>query len=140
VFRQPTIEQLDAFIAPTFAARVEGARYVHDRLREIIEEVDADVIVEDNVVGFPAIVASGRPWVRVVSCHPAEIKDPNIPPPFSGDTYGHAPQELRDGVDGLLADDALRTRLADGAAVLQAAPGTVRAADLIEQLVREPAA
>ncbi|MCZ4495188.1 MAG: glycosyltransferase, family [Conexibacter sp.] len=348
VFRQPTIEQLDAFVAPTFAALVDGARYVHDRLREIIEEVDADVIVEDNVVGFPAILASGRPWVRVVSCHPAEIKDPNIPPPFSGypvqgrspwdayreeyrrthgelhaafdafcqergapplpalefihesdwlnlyiypdmvdyererplgrtwrnlqtsvrttddawevpaelaggdgaltylslgslgsgdvelmqrlidamadsghrvvvsmgpqheqlrladnmvgaeflpqtsvlphvdlvithggnntvteslyfgkpmvvlplfwdqydnaqrlhetalgirlDTYGHAPQELRDAVDRLLADDALRARLADGAAVLQAAPGTVRAADLIEQLVREPAA
>jgi UDP:flavonoid glycosyltransferase YjiC (YdhE family) len=56
------------------------------------------------------------------------------------DTYGHAPQELRDAVDRLLADDALRARLADGAAVLQAAPGTVRAADLIEQLVREPAA
>jgi UDP:flavonoid glycosyltransferase YjiC (YdhE family) len=56
------------------------------------------------------------------------------------DTYGHAPQELRDAIDGLLADDALRARLAEAAAALQAAPGTVRAADLIEQLVREPAA
>jgi MGT family glycosyltransferase len=84
VFRTPTIEQLGTFIAPTFEALLDGARYVDDRLREIIEEVDPDVIVEDNVVGFPAILASGRPWVRVVSCHPAEIKDPNIPPPFSG--------------------------------------------------------
>jgi MGT family glycosyltransferase len=42
------------------------------------------VIVEDNVVSFPALPASGRPWVRIVSCNPAELKDPDVPPPFSG--------------------------------------------------------
>jgi MGT family glycosyltransferase len=42
------------------------------------------VIVEDNVVAFPALPASGRPWVRIVSCNPAEIKDPDVPPTFSG--------------------------------------------------------
>jgi MGT family glycosyltransferase len=88
VFRKPTIEQLREFIAPTFAALLDGARYVDDRLREILAELAPDVIVEDNVVTFPAILASGRPWVRVVSCHPAEIKDPNIPPPFSGYPLG----------------------------------------------------
>src|SRR5690349_10364165 len=50
------------------------------------------------------------------------------------DTYGHAPQELRAAVDELLADDALRARLAACAAQLQAQPGTVRAADLIERV------
>ncbi|MCW2983884.1 MAG: glycosyltransferase, family [Conexibacter sp.] len=84
VFRTPTIEQLRTFITPTFAALVDGARHVDDRLREIFDELQPDVIVEDNVVTFPAILASGRPWVRVVSCHPAEIKDPNVPPAFSG--------------------------------------------------------
>ncbi|HEU4974027.1 MAG TPA: nucleotide disphospho-sugar-binding domain-containing protein [Baekduia sp.] len=84
VFRQPTIEQLGDFIAPTFQALLDGARYVDDRLREIIDEVQPDVIVEDNVVTFPAILASGRPWVRIVSCNPAEVKDPDVPPPFSG--------------------------------------------------------
>ena len=84
VFRTPTIEQLRGFIAPTFEALLEGARHVDDRLREIIAEVQPDVIVEDNVLTFPAILASGRPWVRVVSCNPAEIKDPNVPPAFSG--------------------------------------------------------
>ena len=49
------------------------------------------------------------------------------------DTYGHAPQELRAAVDELLADDALRARLAACAAQLQAQPGTERAADLIER-------
>jgi MGT family glycosyltransferase len=84
VFRRPTIEQLEAFIAPTFQALIDGARYVDRRLLEIIEEIDADVIVEDNVVGFPALASSGRPWVRIVSCNPAELKDELVPPTFSG--------------------------------------------------------
>jgi UDP:flavonoid glycosyltransferase YjiC (YdhE family) len=84
VFRTPTIEQLETFIAPTFQALLDGARYVDDRLREIIEEVRPDVIVEDNVVAFPALPASGIPWVRIASCNPAEIKDEEVPPPFSG--------------------------------------------------------
>jgi UDP:flavonoid glycosyltransferase YjiC (YdhE family) len=51
------------------------------------------------------------------------------------DTYGHTPDQLRAAVDELLADDALAARLAEVSKTLQAAPGTVRAADLIEQLV-----
>ncbi len=84
VFRRPTIEQLEGFIAPTFEALIEGARHVEERLVEIIDEVRPDVIVEDNVVSFPALPASGLPWVRIVSCNPAEVKDPAIPPVFSG--------------------------------------------------------
>jgi MGT family glycosyltransferase len=86
VFRKPTIEQLEGFIAPTFEALVDGARYVDRRLRDIIGDLEPDVIVEDNVVAFPALPASGRPWVRIASCNPAELKDPAMPPPFSG--YG----------------------------------------------------
>jgi MGT family glycosyltransferase len=94
VFRTPTIEQLGAFIAPTFRALIDGARYVDERLTEIIEELQPDAIVEDNVVAFPALPASGRPWVRIVSCHPAEIPDPDVPPAFSG-----YPAEDRTGWD-----------------------------------------
>jgi UDP:flavonoid glycosyltransferase YjiC (YdhE family) len=50
------------------------------------------------------------------------------------DTYAHEPGELLGAVDRLLADRALGERLATLSARLQAAPGTVRAADLIEQL------
>jgi len=84
VFRTPTIEQLGAFIAPTFQALVDGSKYVHERLLEIFDELHPDVIVEDNVVSFPALQASGRPWVRIMSCNPAEMKDPAVPPVFSG--------------------------------------------------------
>jgi MGT family glycosyltransferase len=84
VFRKPTIEQLGEFIAPTFQALVDGAKYVDDRLHEIIDDVQPDVIVLDNVVSFAALPASNRPWVRIVSCNPAEVKDPQVAPTFSG--------------------------------------------------------
>jgi UDP:flavonoid glycosyltransferase YjiC (YdhE family) len=84
VFRKSTFEQLAEFIAPTWQALVDGARYVDQRLAEIFDELAPDAIVEDNVVGFPAIGASGRPWARIVSCHPAELKDPAVPPFSSG--------------------------------------------------------
>ena len=84
VFRKPTIDQLGEFIAPTFEALVDGARYVDLRLADIIDEVQPDAVVEDNVVTFAAILASGRPWVRIVSCNPLEVKDPGIAPVFSG--------------------------------------------------------
>jgi MGT family glycosyltransferase len=84
VFRQSTYEQLGDFIAPTWQALLDGARYVEDRLREIFDELGPAVIVEDNVCSFPAIPASRRPWVRIASCNPLEVKDPALPPTFSG--------------------------------------------------------
>jgi UDP:flavonoid glycosyltransferase YjiC (YdhE family) len=83
-FRRPTIEQLEGLILPIWQELVDGARYVDERLEEIFAELRPDVIVEDNVVAFPAVPASGRPWVRIVSCNPLELKDPALPPVFSG--------------------------------------------------------
>jgi MGT family glycosyltransferase len=83
-FRKPTIEQLEGFVLPVWQELVDGARYVDERLTEIFAEVQPDVIVEDNVVGFPAVLAAGVPWVRIVSCNPLELKDPALPPTFSG--------------------------------------------------------
>jgi MGT family glycosyltransferase len=83
-FRKPTIEQLETFILPVWQELVDGARYVDDRLLEIFGELEPDVIVQDNVVAFPAVPASGRPWVRIVSCNPLELKDASLPPTFSG--------------------------------------------------------
>jgi MGT family glycosyltransferase len=83
-FRGTTLEQLETFIAPTWQALLDGARYVDERLTEIFDELEPDAIVEDNVCSFPAIPASGRPWVRIMSCNPLEMKDPALPPTFSG--------------------------------------------------------
>jgi MGT family glycosyltransferase len=84
VFRKSTFDQLEEFMAPTWQALFDGARYVDERLVEIFDEVQPDAIVEDNVCAFPAIPASGRPWVRIVSCNPLELKDPELPPPYTG--------------------------------------------------------
>ena len=84
VFRRPTIEQLEGFIRPTWEALVEGSKHVDERLREIFDELRPDVIVEDNVVGFPAVVTADCPWIRIASCNPLELPDPDLPPVFSG--------------------------------------------------------
>ena len=84
MFRKSTFEQLEEFIAPTWEALLDGARYVDERLVEIFDELRPDAIVEDNVCAFPAIPASGIPWVRIVSCNPLEMKDPELPPTFAG--------------------------------------------------------
>jgi len=83
-FKKPTVEQLETFITPTRQALIDGAIYSEPRLKEIIAKHKPDVIVEDNVVCFPATVTAGVPFVRVVSCNPLEILGENIAPPFSG--------------------------------------------------------
>ena len=83
-FRKPTIEQLASFMQPTWQALIDGAVYCEPHLREIIARQRPDVIVEDNVVAFPALVTAGAPFVRIVSCNPLEIKGPAVPPAYSG--------------------------------------------------------
>ncbi|MCW2883801.1 MAG: glycosyltransferase, family [Streptosporangiaceae bacterium] len=83
-FRKPTIQQLDSWIKPVWEELITGARYCEPRLREIIARVEPDVIVEDNVVCFPALMTAGVPFVRIVSCNPLEMKGPGVPPAFSG--------------------------------------------------------
>jgi UDP:flavonoid glycosyltransferase YjiC (YdhE family) len=89
-FRKPTIQQLETFMQPTWSALIDGARYCEPHLREIMARQAPNVIVEDNVVAFPALQTAGKPFVRIVSCQPLEIRgaDPEaaraIPPPYSG--------------------------------------------------------
>jgi MGT family glycosyltransferase len=89
-FRKPTVQQLATFMQPTWQALIDGARYCEPHLREIVARQAPDVIVEDNVVAFPALQTASRPFVRIVSCQPLEIRgaDPeaarSIPPAYSG--------------------------------------------------------
>src|ERR687887_576928 len=113
VFRKTTFEQLTDFIAPTWEALLDGARYVDDRLVEIFGEVEPDAIVEDNVCAFPAIPASGRPWVRIASCNPLELDYPRSAPLHptwhnlessvrGSDAPWSVPEELADGEGALI--------------------------------------
>jgi MGT family glycosyltransferase len=83
-FRKPTIEQLDTWIRPVWEELISGARYCQSQLAGIIGRSRPDVIVEDNVVSFPALMTAGVPFVRIMSCNPLEVTDPGIPPAFSG--------------------------------------------------------
>ena len=83
-FRKPTVDQLSTFMQPTWQALIDGAMYCEPQLRGIIERVQPDVIVEDNVVAFPALVTAPAPFVRIVSCNPLEVKGEEIAPAYSG--------------------------------------------------------
>ena len=98
-FRKPTIDQLETWIKPVWAELINGARYCQPRLLDIIDRARPDIIVEDNVVAFPALNTAGAPFVRIVSCNPLEMKGANIPPVFSG-----YPAADRSGWDAFLAE------------------------------------
>jgi MGT family glycosyltransferase len=83
-FRKPTIEQLSTFVQPTWQALIDGAQYCEPQLREIVERQQPDVVIEDNVNCFPALVTSDAPFVRIMSCNPLEVRGPDVPPVFSG--------------------------------------------------------
>jgi MGT family glycosyltransferase len=83
-FRKPTIDQLDTWIKPVWEELTTGAKYCEPQLKAIIERHRPDIIVEDNVVCFPALTTAGVPFARIVSCNPLEVKDPGIAPAFSG--------------------------------------------------------
>ncbi|MFN8519762.1 MAG: glycosyltransferase [Chloroflexota bacterium] len=83
-FRKPTIDQLDTFMAPTWQALIDGARHCEPQLRDILARQTPDVIVEDNVVCFPALVTHGAPFVRIMSCNPLEMPGPDVAPAYSG--------------------------------------------------------
>jgi UDP:flavonoid glycosyltransferase YjiC (YdhE family) len=51
-------------------------------------------------------------------------------------TYEVQDRQLTDAIDRIVANQALRDRLTSISARLQASPGTVRAADLIEEVAR----
>ena len=74
----------DRSSSPPIQALIDGAKYCEPRLREIIAKHKPDVLVEDNVVLFPALASSGAPFVRIVSCSPLEVTGADVPPPFSG--------------------------------------------------------
>ncbi len=83
-YRKSTFDQIETVTRPIWDALIEGAKYCEPQLRGIVERVNPDVVVEDNVIAFPALLTSGKPFVRIVSCNPLEVKGEGIAPVFSG--------------------------------------------------------
>ena len=83
-FRKPTVDQLATFVQPTYQALIDGAMYCQPQLERILADVQPHAVVLDNVVSFPALMTTGAPFVRIMSCNPLEVKGPDVPPTFSG--------------------------------------------------------
>lgn len=83
-FRKSTAEQLATVTLPIWEELAAGAKYSEPQLKAIIERTKPDVIIEDNVIAFPALVTAGVPFVRIVSCNPLEVPGEDIAPVFSG--------------------------------------------------------
>ncbi|MFI6319601.1 glycosyltransferase [Nonomuraea sp. NPDC050556] len=83
-YRKTTLEQLATVTKPIWDSLIDGVKYCEPQLKAIIERVKPDVIVEDNVITFPALLTSGAKFVRIVSCNPLEVRGDDIAPVFSG--------------------------------------------------------
>ncbi|MDX3107411.1 glycosyltransferase [Nonomuraea angiospora] len=83
-YRKSTLEQLDTVTKPIWESLIDGVKYCEPQLKAIIERVNPDVIVEDNVITFPALLTTGKKFVRIVSCNPLEVRGENVAPVFSG--------------------------------------------------------
>lgn len=92
-FRKSPIDQIDNYVRDCWEAIVDSAKWAQRDLPAILARLQPDVICVDNVILFPAIKQSGKPWVRIISCSENEIEDDAIPPHLSGmsenDHAGH---------------------------------------------------
>jgi UDP:flavonoid glycosyltransferase YjiC (YdhE family) len=90
-FRKSPIDQIDNYVKDCWEAIVDSAKWAQKDLPAILARVKPDVICVDNVILFPAIKQSGKPWVRIISCSENEIEDAAIPPHLSGmSVHDHA--------------------------------------------------
>ncbi|MEV4888603.1 glycosyltransferase [Nonomuraea sp. NPDC055795] len=98
-YRKTTLEQLATVTKPIWDSLIDGVKYCEPQLKAIIERVNPDVIVEDNVITFPALLTAGKKFARIVSCNPLEVRGENIAPVFSG-----LPADDRAGWDAFRAE------------------------------------
>jgi len=83
-FRLSPIEQIPAYVIPVWEAIVDSAIIAEEGLNAHLQRIKPDITCVDNVILFPAIKRTGRPWIRIISCSENEVPDPDIPPHLSG--------------------------------------------------------
>lgn len=83
-FRKSPFDQIDNYVKDCWTAIVDSARWAQKDLAGVLARIGPDLICVDNVILFPAIKQSGKPWVRIISCSENEIEDEDIPPHLSG--------------------------------------------------------
>jgi MGT family glycosyltransferase len=83
-FRLSPIEQIPTYVIPVWEAIVDSAIIAEEGLNAHLSRIKPDITCVDNVILFPAIKRTGRPWIRIISCSENEVPDPDIPPHLSG--------------------------------------------------------
>ncbi|MDH3535473.1 MAG: glycosyltransferase [Gammaproteobacteria bacterium] len=83
-FSKSPYDQIDNYVKECWENIVDSARWAEKDLPGVLAKIQPDLICVDNVIMFPAIKQSGKPWVRIISCSENEIEDPAIPPHLSG--------------------------------------------------------
>ena len=83
-FNKSPYDQIENYVRDCWDAIVETAVWAQKDLPAVLAKIQPDLICVDNVILFPAIKQSGKPWVRIISCSENEVPDPDIPPHLSG--------------------------------------------------------
>jgi len=83
-FHLSPIEQVSTYVVPVWEMIVDTAINSHEMLTKHLNSLKPDVVCVDNVILFPAIKTTGKPWIRIISCSENEVTDPDIPPHLSG--------------------------------------------------------
>jgi MGT family glycosyltransferase len=83
-FHLSPIEQVATYVIPVWEMIVDTAINSHEMLTRHLKSLKPDVVCVDNVILFPAIKTTGKPWIRIISCSENEVADPDIPPHLSG--------------------------------------------------------
>ncbi len=83
-FHLSPIEQVATYVVPVWEMIVDTAINSHELLTKHLKSLKPDVVCVDNVILFPAIKTTGKPWIRIISCSENEVADPDIPPHLSG--------------------------------------------------------
>ncbi|MEX2202383.1 MAG: glycosyltransferase [Dongiaceae bacterium] len=87
-FRLSPLKQVRSYVVPVWEMIVDTAINSHKMLTKHLNSLKPDIVCVDNVILFPAIKTTGKPWMRIVSCSENEIHDPDIPPHLSGCSEG----------------------------------------------------
>jgi len=83
-FRLSPLQQVSKYVVPVWEMIVDTAVNSHEMLTKHLNSLKPDVVCVDNVILFPAIKTTGKPWIRIISCSENEVHDPDIPPHLSG--------------------------------------------------------
>jgi UDP:flavonoid glycosyltransferase YjiC (YdhE family) len=78
-------EKIRAFEAPGWEPMINDVKCTEPLIKDIINKVKPNAIVNDSFVTIPSIVSAGVPWIDLISCNQLfYMNDERLPPGGSG--------------------------------------------------------